>query len=78
MDSNPFLGVMLHAIGGLMSATFYVPYRGVRSWSWESYWLAGGVVSWLVAPWVLAALTVPNLWEVLSQSPRSSFAGGHP
>ncbi len=73
MDANPFLGVALHALGGLMSATFYVPYRGVRRWSWESYWLAGGTFSWLVAPWVLATLTVPDVWRVLGQSPRSSL-----
>ena len=73
MDANPFLGVLLHALGGLMSATFYVPYRGVKRWSWESYWLAGGIFSWLIAPWVLAALTVPNLWQVLGQAPRSSL-----
>ncbi len=51
MDANPVLGVALHALGGLMSATFYVPFRGVRRWSWETYWLVGGVFSWLLAPW---------------------------
>ncbi len=73
MDANPFVGVLLHALGGLMSATFYVPYRGVRRWSWESYWLAGGVFSWLIAPWVLAALTVPNVGQVLARAPWSSL-----
>ena len=65
MEVNPFLGVLLHAIGGLMSATFYVPYRGIRDWAWESFWLLGGVFSWIIAPWTLAWLTVPNLTAVL-------------
>jgi L-rhamnose-H+ transport protein len=73
MDANPILGVLLHAVGGLMSASFYVPYRGVRHWSWESYWLAGGVFSWIIAPWVLAWLTVPQLWTVLRAAPPSSL-----
>jgi len=73
MDANPILGVALHALGGLMSATFYVPYKGVRRWSWETYWLVGGVFSWLVAPWALALLTVPDLTTVLRNSPRSSL-----
>ena len=50
MAPNPFLGVILHAIGGLASASFYIPYRKVRHWSWESYWLAGGFFSWILAP----------------------------
>ena len=72
MDANPPVGVLLHAIGGLASAVFYLPYRKVRLWSWESYWLAGGVFSWIVAPWIVAALAVPNLLTILRQAPLSS------
>ena len=30
MTANPLLGVLFHWMGGLSSASFYVPYRGVR------------------------------------------------
>jgi hypothetical protein len=40
---DPALGVILHAIGGLASASLYLPFRGIKGWSWESYWLVGGV-----------------------------------
>ena len=73
MISNPPLGVVLHAIGGLMSAIFYLPYRKVKHWSWESYWIVGGVFSWIVAPWIIASLTVPNLWAILSSAPAKSL-----
>src|SRR4051794_23347797 len=72
MDANPPLGVVLHAIGGLASAVFYLPYRKVRHWAWESYWLAGGVFSWIVAPWLVALLAVPNLLEILRHAPVKS------
>jgi len=72
MTPNPPAGVVLHAIGGLMSAIFYLPYRQVKQWSWESYWLVGGVFSWIVAPWVIASLAVPNLLSILSNAPLSS------
>ncbi len=72
MDINPFLGVCLHAIGGLAAASFYIPFKKVRNWSWESYWLIGGVFSWLITPWIVALLTVPNLLEVLSSSPGNA------
>ena len=55
MNPNPFLGVFFHWLGGLASGSFYVPYRFVRRWSWETYWLVGGVFSWIIAPWVLVA-----------------------
>lgn len=66
---NPLLGVFLHWLGGLASASFYVPFRKVKGWSWETYWLAGGVVSWIVAPWLLAALLTRDLLAVLHEAP---------
>ena len=68
MQPNPILGVFLHWLGGLASASFYVPYRKIQGWSWETYWLAGGVVSWIIAPWVLALLLTHDLFAVLHQT----------
>jgi L-rhamnose-H+ transport protein len=66
MTPNPALGVFFHWLGGLASGSFYVPYRGVKGWSWETYWLVGGVFSWIVAPWIVAGLLTKNLLGVLS------------
>lgn len=54
--AHPFLGVLLHWCGGLAAASFYVPYRAVRGWAWETYWLAGGFFAWIVCPWAFALL----------------------
>ncbi|MDD1451126.1 L-rhamnose/proton symporter RhaT [Sphingomonas sp. H160509] len=70
---NPLLGVLYHWLGGLASASFYVPYRGVKRWSWEIYWLTGGVVSWLVAPWFSASLQTHDLLGVLGRAPSTAF-----
>jgi len=72
MAPNPPLGVVLHAIGGLMSAIFYLPYRKVKHWSWESYWIVGGVFSWIIVPWIIASLAVPNLVPTLANAPAKS------
>jgi L-rhamnose-H+ transport protein len=66
MTPNPALGVFFHWMGGLASGSFYVPYRAVKRWSWETYWLVGGVFSWIVAPWVLALLLTRHLPDVLA------------
>ena len=70
---NPFLGVIFHWLGGLGAGSFYVPFKGVRHWSWETYWLAGGFFSWLIAPWVAALLLSENLWGVLGQTSSYDF-----
>lgn len=73
MAPNPALGVVLHWIGGLASASFYVPYRWVRRWSWETFWLAGGIFSWVIAPWFLGWLKTCDLFLVLSATPASTL-----
>jgi len=65
---NPALGVFFHWLGGLASASFYVPYRGVRQWSWETYWLVGGFFSWIIAPWLLGMVLTRDLFQVLSET----------
>ena len=67
--TGPFVGVLYHWLGGLASASFYIPYRGVRKWSWETYWLVGGFFSWIIAPLALAALLVPGWWAALGAAP---------
>jgi len=69
MTVNPFRGVVFHWMGGLASGSFYVPFRGVRKWAWEVYWLAGGFFSWIIAPWVLASVKTHDLLPVLRAAP---------
>jgi L-rhamnose-H+ transport protein len=73
MTPNPLLGVFLHWLGGLASASFYVPFRRVKSWAWETYWLVGGIFSWIVAPWLLALGITSDLAGVLRAAPAASL-----
>ena len=73
MHSNPALGVLLHAIGGLAAASFYIPYSRVKNWEWESYWLVGGIMSWIIAPWILALLICPNIFQIFFSVPATSL-----
>jgi L-rhamnose-H+ transport protein len=67
------LGVFLHALGGFAAGSFYIPFKKVRNWAWESYWLAGGFFSWIIVPLVVALLTVPGLFSILGEAPVKSI-----
>jgi L-rhamnose-H+ transport protein len=73
MAANPVVGVVYHWLGGLASGSFYVPYKGVKRWAWETYWLAGGFFSWIISPWILAAFLTRDLFAVLDQAPASAL-----
>ncbi|WP_295125645.1 L-rhamnose/proton symporter RhaT [uncultured Chitinophaga sp.] len=60
------LGIFFHFIGGFASGSFYIPFKKVKGWSWESYWIIGGLFSWLIVPPVAAYLTIPNFADIIS------------
>ena len=67
------LGVIFHFIGGFASGSFYMPFKKVKGWAWESYWLIGGIFSWLIVPPLAAYLTIPNFTEIIRQAGGSTL-----
>lgn len=67
------LGVIFHFIGGFASGSFYIPYKKVKNWSWESYWIVGGLFSWLIVPPLAAWLTIPNFADIIRQTSSSAI-----
>jgi L-rhamnose-H+ transport protein len=67
------LGVILLAIGGLAAGSFYIPLKKVKGWAWESYWIVNGFFSWIITPWIVALITVPNLTRALKDTPSSNI-----
>jgi len=68
---NSLLSILLMAVGSMCAASFYVPIKKIKGWSWESYWIVQGVFSWLIVPVLFAWLTVPSgtLGDIVSGSP---------
>ncbi len=60
------IGLLLHAIGGFAAGSFYIPFKLIKKWKWETSWLILGFAAWVFAPIIMAWFTVPNLFEVLN------------
>jgi len=67
-------GIIFHFIGGFASGSFYIPYKKVKGWHWESYWIVGGFFSWLIVPPLAAWLTIPHFGEIISKTDPSVIA----
>jgi len=61
-------GVIFHFIGGFASGSFYMPFKKVKGWHWESYWIVGGIFSWLIVPPLAAYLTIPGFADIIKQT----------
>lgn len=66
-------GIIFHFIGGFASGSFYVPYKKVKGWAWETYWLIGGLFSWFIMPPIAAWITIPGFTEIISNTPGATF-----
>ncbi|MGQ9574761.1 MAG: L-rhamnose/proton symporter RhaT [Thermoguttaceae bacterium] len=69
MDTSPLLGILLYVTGGLAGASFYLPFKGVRKWAWETYWMIYTLAGLLIVPWALALAISPNVLSVLRATP---------
>jgi L-rhamnose-H+ transport protein len=65
------IGVLFHFIGGFASGSFYIPFKKVKGWAWESYWIIGGLFSWLIVPPLAAYFTIPGFSEIIRQTDKS-------
>jgi len=65
-------GIIYHAIGGFAAGSFYLPLKKLKEWSWESGWLVNGIFSWILAPIIVAVITVPSLFSVITDAPGVS------
>jgi len=65
---NALLGVIFHFVGGFASGSFYMPYKKVKRWNWESFWIIGGLFSWLIVPPLAAYLTIPGFIGIIKST----------
>lgn len=64
-------GVLFHFLGGFASGSFYMPFKKVKGWSWESFWITGGLFSWLIVPPLAAYLTIPGFMDIIKAAPSN-------
>ena len=71
---NPIAGIILIALGSIGAASFYVPFKKVKSWAWESYWITQGLAAWIIAPLLFAFIFVPQgeLMPIIREAPSSA------
>ncbi len=70
---NVLLGVIFHFVGGFASGSFYMPFKKVKGWSWESFWIVGGLFSWLIVPPLAAYLTISGFADIITGTEKSTL-----
>lgn len=72
---NLLIGILLMTIGSFAGSSYYAPNNKIKNWSWETYWICQGIVSWIILPWAFTLYAVPfsALGTVLTAAPAKSM-----
>lgn len=65
MSNAITMGIFWHLIGAASAACFTLRSKS-KKWSWETMWSVGGIVSWIILPWAISALLLPDFWAYYS------------
>lgn len=66
-------GILFHATGACCAAVCFTPQKKLVGWSWQTYWLAQAVFCWLLLPLIVAYISIPNVFEVVSNAPKDAM-----
>ena len=61
-------------VAGVCQGSFMLPAKAMRNWAWENYWMIFATTAYLISPWLLAFLTIPNLFNVYAGASSRTFA----
>ncbi len=67
-------GTLFCALGGFAGAVFALPFRGVKGWKYESYWLVYALAGLVAFPLALALATTNDLFGVIAGAEPKTLA----
>jgi L-rhamnose-H+ transport protein len=66
-------GLTLILMAGILQGSFALPMKYTSKWNWENTWLSYSLMAYLIFPWLVAVLAVPELKEILQQTSTATF-----
>lgn len=73
MTENLTLGLTLVLLGGICQGSFMLPMKYAETWRWENAWLIFSSTAYLILPWLVAFLTVPQLRNILAGTSNTTI-----
>lgn len=72
MESGILIGLLLSASSGTLDGSMAAPMHFATRWRWENIWLVYAIFGMLLLPWMVAWVTLADLFEVYERAPSSA------
>ena len=64
METTVISGFLLILLAGGCSGTIALPFKHNSQWKWENNWFIWSIIALLVAPWIMAFISIRDLESV--------------
>jgi len=69
MNVNILFGISLITSGAFFSGSFSVPFKKIKDWKWETYWMVFSLGAYIIFPLVACLLFAPGFVSIITNSP---------
>ncbi|OGV70781.1 MAG: hypothetical protein A2283_21235 [Lentisphaerae bacterium RIFOXYA12_FULL_48_11] len=69
-----FTGCILTILAGAMQGAFPLPMKYATKWKWENIWSVFALWGFVILPWLLAFMTIPDLINVYTSTSLKTIA----
>jgi hypothetical protein len=74
---NAILGILVVAVGGLIMGSGAWPFKLMRKYQFEHWWLVGMFVGLIAIPWTVMLLGCPDVFQAIQEIPASALWKGN-
>ena len=69
-----FLPFLLLIFASFFQGTFGLGMKYMNPMSWESWWVIHVTIAMIIFPMIWAQIAIPNLYEIISNSPPEALS----
>jgi len=67
-------GITFSLFAGILQGLYFLPFTLSRQWKWEHGWAAFSLFGMIILNWIMAAVFIPQIFNILSEAAFSEIA----
>ncbi len=75
MPDSQTMGMAAVVAAGILQGGFMLPMKWARHWAWENTWLVFASTAYLICPWLIVLLTMPQIFGIYGATSARTLAG---
>lgn len=75
MPDSRLAGLAAVLIAGVLQGSFMLPMKWARHWAWENTWLVFASIAYLICPWTVVLVSMPQIFDIYAATSTGTLLG---